>query len=142
MSKVSFFAGMFGLPLLAPLMLAGYLTPRYVPSDSLASAAASTPSPDIARERMIASFVGRCRGNWNFDRFRLDGEATLHSWENDAGLIARTRMSCLPGQRCSVAAQALIGWPFPPQLGGKPVPTRIWGCRIGAPDWTRPNRLN
>ena len=58
MSKVSFFAGMFGLPLLALLMLVGCLTPRYVPSYSLASAAASTQSPDIGRERMIASFVG------------------------------------------------------------------------------------
>ncbi|RZT46313.1 hypothetical protein EV283_3250 [Sphingomonas sp. BK036] len=142
MSKVSFFAGMFGLPVLAVLMLVGCLTPRYVPSDSLASAAASTPSPDIGRERMIASFVGRCRGNWNFDRFKLRGEGALYSWESDAGLIARTRMNCLPGRRCSVMAQALFGWPFPRQLSGKPIPTRIWGCRIGTPDWTRPNRLD
>jgi hypothetical protein len=139
MSKLSFFAGMFGLPLLALLMLVGCLTPRYVPSDSLASAAASTPSSDIAAQRMIASFVGRCRGNWNFDRFERRGEETLYSWESDAGLIARTRMSCLSGRQCSVTAQALIGWPFSRQLGGKPVPNRIWGCRIGTPDWTRPN---
>jgi hypothetical protein len=88
---------------------------------------------------MIASFVGRCRGNWNFDRFKRRGEETLYSWESDAGLIARTRMSCLSGRQCSVTAQALIGWPFSRQLGGKPVPNRIWGCRIGTPDWTRPN---
>ena len=141
MSKVSFFAGMFGLPLLALLMLIGWLTPRYVPSNSLASAAASTSLPEVARERMIASFVGRlCRRNWNLDQFQRTGEATLYSWESDAGLIAQTRMSCLPGRRCSVTAKALIRWPFPPQLGGKPIPTRIWGCGISTPDWTQPNR--
>ena len=139
MSKVSFFAGMFGLPVLALLMLVGCLTPRYVPSGSLASAAASTPSPDIGRERMIASFVGRCRGNWNFDRFKLRGEEALYSWESDAGLIARTRMNCMPGQRCSVIAQALIGWPFPAKLKGKPVPTHIWGCGTVTPDWSKLN---
>lgn len=142
MSRVAFFAGIFGLPLLGVLLLVGSLTPRYVPSDSLATAAASTPSPELARERMIASFVRRCRGNWDFERFKFRGEATLYSWESDAGLFARTRMSCLPGRRCSVTAQALIAWPFPSQLGGKPVPTRIWGCGIGTPDWTQTTRLD
>ena len=136
---MSFFAGMLGLPLLAPLTIIGYLTPRYVPSASLASAAASTPWPELGRERMIASFVKRCRGDWNFERFELRGEATLYSWESDAGLIARTRINCMPGRRCSVAAQALINWPFPSQLGGKPVPTHFWGCGAAIPDWTRPS---
>lgn len=142
MSKTSFFARMFGLPLLAVLIFLGFLTPRYVPSDSLVSAAGSTPSPELGQARMIASFVGRCRSNWNFDRFRLRGEASLYSWENDAGLLARTRIVCLPGQRCSVTAQALITWPFPSKAGGKPLPTRIWGCRSNTPDWTRPTTLN
>ncbi|MEG3082745.1 hypothetical protein U1707_03755 [Sphingomonas sp. PB2P12] len=132
-----FFAGIFGLPLLAPLILVGCLTPRYVPSDSLASAVASTPSPELARERIAASFVKHCSGNWNFDRLHRRGEATLYSWESDAGLLARTRISCMPDQRCSITAQALIRWPFPPKLGSKRVPTRIWGCGASTPDWTR-----
>ena len=140
MGKMSFFAGMFGLPLLTPLLLVGFLTPRYVPSDSLVSAAASTPSPELGRERMIASFVGRCRRGWNFDRFMLDGEATLYSWESDAGLIARTRMNCMPGRQCSVTAQALLRWPLPPKIEGKPVPTHIWGCGTVTPNWNQRDR--
>ena len=141
MSKMSFFTRIFGLPLLAVLALLDFLTPRYVPSNSLLSAAASTPSPELGRERMIASFVGHCRSDWSFDRFRLRGEATLHSWENDAGLFARTQISCVPGRRCSVIAQALLKWPFPSQVGVKPLPTHIWGCRSPTPNWTKDSYL-
>jgi hypothetical protein len=43
----------------------------------MASAAASTPSPELGREGMIASVVRRCRRNWNFERLKLRGKATL-----------------------------------------------------------------
>jgi hypothetical protein len=137
MSKASLLAGFVGLPLLMPLMLVACLTPGYVPSDSLSSAAASTASPELARRRMMASFVGRCRGNWNIDRSRSGGTTTLYSWENDAGLIGKTEITCVPGRRCSVAARALMKWPLPSQLGGRPVPTRIWGCGVAPPDWQK-----
>jgi len=128
-----FLAHMFGWPLLAILFFMGLMAPRYVPSKSLISAAASTASPDLAKERMIASFVGRCRSKWNFDRLRKRGVAILYSLENDAGLLARTSISCMPGRRCSVVAQALIDYPFPTEVRGKPLPTKIWGCGRSTP---------
>lgn len=135
MSKKILLAQMFGYPVVAALLLVGLMAPRYVPSDSLGSAAASTASPYLAKERMIASFVGRCRFRLNFDHLRDRGSANFYSLESDAGLLARTSISCPPGGRCSVVAQALIKYRFPTELGGKPLPTGIWGCGRSTPDW-------
>lgn len=137
MSNKMFLAYMFGWPLIGILLLVGLMAPRYVPSNSLMSAANSTASPDLAKKRMIASFVGRCRSGWNFDRLRDRGVATLYSLESDAGLLARTSISCIPGKRCTVVAQALMDYPFPTELRGKPLPTRIWGCGRNPRDWAR-----
>lgn len=137
MSRQLFFAQLFGLPLLAILFFVGLMVPRYVPSDTLIRAAASTTSPDLAKERIIASFVGRCRSRWNFDRLRGRGEAKLYSLENDAGLFARTSIHCMPNRGCSVIAKALIAYPFPTEIGGKPLPTTIWGCGRSTPDWSK-----
>ncbi len=137
-----FLAHMFGWPLLAILFFIGWMVPRYVPSNALISAAASTASPDLAKERMVASFVGRCRYGWNFDRLRDRGVAILYSLENDAGLLARTSISCMPGGRCSVVAQALMDYPFPTELGGKPLPKTIWGCGRSIPNWAKADSPN
>ena len=129
MSKASFLAGILGIPLLVPLVLTAILTPRYVPSDALRKAAASTQAPGLSRQRILAGFVGRCRLDWALDEDRLERGTTLYSWENDAGLLARTQIHCPAGGACTVTAGALFDWPFPSEIGGKPVPTRIWGCR-------------
>jgi hypothetical protein len=138
MSNKMLLAEMFGWPLLAILFFVGLMTPRYVPSDSLISAVASTASPDLVKERMTASFVGHCRRpTSSFDRLRDNGVANLYSLESDAGLLARTSISCMPGGRCSVVAQALMDYPFPTELAGKPLPTKIWGCGRITPDWVK-----
>lgn len=119
---------MIGLPLLMPVLLLAFLTPLYVPSDTLKEAATSTSEPVVARQRIVGSFVRRCRFDWDLKAEKLDGRRKLYSWENDEGLLARTEIDCSPGGECRVAAAALVPWPFPSTLGGKPIPTRIWGC--------------
>jgi len=137
MRNRSFLIGLFSLPIITTLMLIALFTPAYVPSDSLISAAASTSSRTLAQDRMIASFVGRCRRGWKLNRERFSGRNSLYSWENDAGLVARTDIVCLPGERCSVTAHALVAWPFPGEINGKPLPKGLRGCRMTPPDWLR-----
>ena len=129
MTRASFIAGIFGIPMLVPLALTAFLTPRYVPSDQLKAAALSTSAPDLSRQRILAGFDGRCRRDWDLDEDSLEGRTNLYSWQNDAGLLARTHIDCPAGGACTVTGSALLDWPFPSEIGGKPVPTRLWTCR-------------
>jgi len=131
MSKMSFIIGIFGIPLIAPFVLFALLTPRYVPSEQLKKAADSSADPRLVRQRIVRSFVGRCARDWNLDPDALDGMKSLYSWENNAGLVARTDIICAPQGPCTVSASALVHWPLPTHVSGKPLPTRIWGCRPG-----------
>ena len=135
MRKWSFLTGMFGLPVLLVLVVIGYLTPSYVPSRSLKSAAASTTSIDVAQRRIIASFVGRCRWGLALNQQLLNRDLTLYSWENDTGILARTVIACMPGKACSVTAQALLAHASFSRADGSRQPVRIAGCGRATPDW-------
>ena len=130
MGKIGFLAGLFGFPLAVPLVMIGWMTPRYVPSAAMTRAASSSPDPLIARQRILDSLTDRCRYQWKLGGDRLERPARLFSWENDRGLLARTEIDCTSGQ-CKVHASALIRLPERAELGGKPIPTRMWSCRFG-----------
>jgi hypothetical protein len=127
-SRVSFFAGVIGLPMLVPILLVGVFTPGYVPSDALRRAAGLGSDPFRARGEMVRSFRHRCRGQWDMDRIGREGSETLYSWENDRGFLARTTISCVADGHCSIADQALVAWPLPARIGGKPIPTHFGSC--------------
>jgi len=102
-----FILGMAASVAAVPPVLIAYLTPRYVPSEDLVRLAedpGTAEGPGRALERRLR----RCTGGLDTSPLRAsEGRFFLRSWENDAGLLATTSISCTAG-RCDVRATALI----------------------------------
>ena len=123
-----FFIRMLGSAAISPFLLLGFLTPGFIPSADLEEAAKSTGSYTLARQRMLAAFVGRCRQS-SLSEDSFDDELILYSWENDAGLLGTTTIACRPESGCQVSAKALLPEPFRAEIGGKPMRRHFTGCR-------------
>jgi len=118
-------AGILAVPLLGTLFLIAYLTPRYIPSEALASAAVEAGGGQPGREA-LARTLRACRAGLALGPQRLAARpARLYSWENDSGLLAVTEIDCAEGGTCTVSQRALLS----PLTG-----MRIWSCSR----WSRP----
>lgn len=105
-------AGMAGVVVIGLGLLVAGGTVTYVPSARLASTA-----PDMDREAQ-RRIVAYCR-NGRVQEARLippngtESSATLLSWSNDAGYLARTRIECPAHGPCTIHGSALIPAPSP-----------------------------
>jgi len=127
-AETRFLIGLIGIPILIPIAVIGYFTPRYVPNADMVWAIASTDDPRKVRRRIVDSFTDRCAADWQLDARALDGTHVFYSWENDHGLLARTELRCEPGGSCSVSAGSLLPPLLAGEVGGEPLPGYFWGC--------------
>lgn len=110
-----------GFQLALVLVVLVMLTPRYVPSATLARAIA--PHADdgaAARSAMAEAWRKKCRRAWRAAPEVAQGRVKLWSWENDEGLLASTTVDCATPGRCTIEARALL-----------PVKLRLVSCRRG-----------
>lgn len=104
-----------GVAVAFPLAIIGSETPEYIPSNRLAALAARADGPSFGRAAMVDELARCRRGRHGRVRVPLDrlGAYPLHSWQNDAGYFATTRVRCVQGRGCTVAAAAWVAHPLP-----------------------------